>query len=189
MRKIIALEHITLDGFMAGPNGEMNWIKLDDKMFDFVHTIVEKADMALYGRVTWQMMDAYWPTAADKPNATKHDKEHSEWYNKVEKIVISNSREGTKADKIKFIGADVAEEVQKIKENGSQDILLLGSPSVVRLLMKENLIDDYWLFLNPIVLGNGLSIFAKPENKIEFKLADQNVFDCGVIGLKFTTEV
>jgi len=186
MRNIIALEHITLDGYMAGPEGEMDWIKLDDSMFDFLKTIIDEANTALYGRVTWQLMDAYWPTAAEKPNATKHDREHSEWYNKVDKIVISNSLMDRKVDKTKFIGGNIQNKIQKIKRSTGKDILLLGSPSVVRLLMESNLIDVYWLFLNPVILGKGRSIFAMSENKIELQLADQKTFSCGVIGLKFT---
>ncbi|HLG33619.1 MAG TPA: dihydrofolate reductase, partial [Bacteroidia bacterium] len=70
MRKIILSIHTTLDGFAAGVNGEMDWIKIDDEMFDFVKSFTDNADTALYGRVTWQMMDSYWPTAGDKPDAT-----------------------------------------------------------------------------------------------------------------------
>lgn len=75
MRKLIISEHTTLDGFIAGPNGEMDWIRLDDAMFDLVGQFTNEANTALYGRVTYQMMEAYWPTAAEKPNATKHDME------------------------------------------------------------------------------------------------------------------
>lgn len=76
MRKVIVLEHVTLDGFVAGPNGEMDWISLDDKMFDDVGHFTDDADTALYGRVTYQMMEGYWPTAGDQPGASNHDIKH-----------------------------------------------------------------------------------------------------------------
>ena len=85
--------HTSLDGFVAGPNGEMNWIYVDDALFDFVATMTDKADTALYGRVTYEMMQGYWPTAGDQPDASKHDKEHSAWYNKVPKIVFIKNNE------------------------------------------------------------------------------------------------
>ena len=94
--------HVSLDGFVAGPKGEMDWIKLDDEMFDLVGGFTNEADTALYGRVTWEMMDNYWPTAANKPNATKHDIEHSQWYNKVDKLVLSKTMRGKKTDKSKI---------------------------------------------------------------------------------------
>ena len=87
MRKIISFMHISLDGFVAGPNGELDWVKIDEEIFDHVGKRIRKSDAALYGRVTYQMMERYWPTAADKPTATKHDIEHSKWYSKAHKIV------------------------------------------------------------------------------------------------------
>ena len=89
MRKLIISLHTTLDGFAAGPNGEMDWINVDEEMFEYAARRTNEADTALYGRVTYQMMESYWPTAGDQPNATKHDKQHSSWYNKVTKVVLS----------------------------------------------------------------------------------------------------
>lgn len=72
MRKIISFMHITLDGFVSGPNGELNWAKVDQELFGYVGNRIKNGDTALYGRTTYQMMEGYWPTAGDKPNATKH---------------------------------------------------------------------------------------------------------------------
>ena len=73
MRKIFSFMHISLDGFVAGPNGEMDWIKVDEEIFDHVGKRISEGDTALYGRVTYQMMENYWPTAADKPGAARHN--------------------------------------------------------------------------------------------------------------------
>src|SRR5438046_2681814 len=91
MRKLVAFMHTSLDGFVAGPDGEMDWINVSDEMFEYAGKNTRKADLALYGRTTFEMMEAYWPTAAQKANATWHDIEHSKWYNKVSKIVISRT--------------------------------------------------------------------------------------------------
>src|SRR4051812_21258943 len=91
MRKIIAFMHLSLAGFAAGPNGEMDWIKVDEELFDYIGVRISEGDTALYGRKTFQMMEAYWPTAGDKPGADKHDREHSAWYKGIQKIVLSRT--------------------------------------------------------------------------------------------------
>ena len=96
MKKIIVSEHITLDGFLAAPNGEMDWIQLDKEMFDMVNEFTVTADTALYGRITYEMMEAYWPTAAGQPNATEHDINHSNWYNQSQKLVLSKTIKNNK---------------------------------------------------------------------------------------------
>lgn len=85
MANITASLHISLDGFVAGPGGEMDWINFDDEMFDFAGSLTGNAGAALYGRKTFDMMDAYWPAAGNQLNATKHDKEHSAWYKQCTK--------------------------------------------------------------------------------------------------------
>src|SRR5258708_39874849 len=91
MRKIVLLMHTSLDGFVAGPNGEMVWINVDAEIFDYAGQRTNEADKALYGRVTYQMMESYSPTAADQPGATKHDIEHSHWYNKAVKMALART--------------------------------------------------------------------------------------------------
>jgi dihydrofolate reductase len=185
MRKIILVLHTTLDGFVAGPNGEMDWIKLDDEMFDLVGKFTDEADTALYGRVTYQMMDSYWPTAADQPNATKHDIEHSIWYNKVEKVVLSRTMDSTGAIKTTFIGNNIPAEIEKLKKRAGKNIMIFGSPTAVHSLMEDNLIDDYWLFINPIILGQGIPLFVKTKDKIELNLVTTKVFSNGVAALNY----
>jgi len=159
MRKIIISEHVSLDGFAAGPNGEMDWIKLDDSLFDLVGTFTDKADTALYGRVTYDMMDGYWPTAGDSPGASKHDIEHAAWYNKVTKVVLSRTMKGTTKPGTIILSDDIVAQVTGLKNQAGGDILIFGSPGAAHTLMAANLIDEYWLFVNPIVLGAGMPFF------------------------------
>src|SRR5690349_12903894 len=186
MRKIILSLHTTLDGFVAGPNGEMDWIKLDDELFDLVGKFTDDADTALYGRITYQMMEGYWPTAADQPNASKHDIEHSRWYNQSQKVVVSKTMRGLEREKTTIISDDIATEIEKLKTKDGKSILIFGSPGVAHLLMERNLIDDYWLFINPIILGHGIPLFAKIKDKIELKQVSTKTFSCGVTALNYT---
>ena len=185
MRKLVLFMHTSLDGFVAGPKGEMDWIKIDDEMFDYVGGRTNEADSALYGRVTYQMMEGYWPTAGDQPNATKHDIEHSRWYKKVTKIVISRTMRGKKLVNTKIISDDVSNEIAKLKQSAGKEILIFGSPGAAHSLMQENLIDDYWLFVNPILLGRGIPLFKDIKEITELALSKTKVFASGVVCLHY----
>jgi dihydrofolate reductase len=193
MRKIISFMHISLDGFVAGPNGEMDWIKADEEIFDYVGKRISEGDTALYGRVTYQMMENYWPTAADKATATKHDIEHSKWYSKVHKVVLSKTMKDTGLTNTKIISDNLSDSINEIKQSspasgGSKDILLFGSPTATHSLMQQNLIDGYWLFVNPIILGQGIPLFIDIKDKIKLKLLTTQPFTCGVTELNYTVD-
>lgn len=188
MRRLVLFMHVSVDGFVAGPNGEMDWIHVDEEMFEIAGQQTSEADTALYGRVTYQMMDSYWPTAADKPNASKHDIEHSTWYNKVSKVVVSKTMKDTERPKTKFISENVTDEIRKLKQEPGQNMLMFGSPSVGRALMQENLIDDYWLLVNPVLLGEGIPLFTHSPNRIKLKLVSSKTFAARVVCLHYTIE-
>src|SRR5574339_169230 len=136
MRKIISFMHVSLDGFVAGPNGEMDWIKVDEEIFDYVGKRISEGDTALYGRVTYQMMENYWPTAADKPTATKHDIEHSGWYKKAHKVVLSKTLNDAELTNTTIISSNLIESIHKIKQSGSNELLLFGSPRATHALIQ-----------------------------------------------------
>ena len=129
MRKLVSFMHVSLDGFVAGPNGEMDWILVNEEIFDYAGYRTNEADTALYGRVTYDMMEAYWPTAADKPNASKHDIEHSAWYKKVEKIVLSRSMKNQKLPGTKILSENITKEINQLKQAPGTEIIMFGSPS------------------------------------------------------------
>lgn len=202
MRKIISFMHISLDGFVAGPNREMDWIKADQEIFDYVGKRISEGDTALYGRVTYQMMENYWPTAADKPKATKHDIEHSKWYTKVHKVVLSKTMKDAGLHtgqagltNTKIISDNLSDRINEIKQSrpasggsASEDILLFGSPTATHSLIQLNLIDGYWLFVNPIILGQGIPLFVDIKDKINLKLLTTRQFTCGVTELNYIVD-
>lgn len=180
--------HVSLDGFVAGPNGELDWVKVDEEIFDFVGKRISEGDTALYGRVTYQMMEAYWPTAADKPNASKHDIEHSEWYSKVHKIVLSKTLDESALANTKIISDNLSNQINEIKQQSGEDILLFGSPTATHSLMQQDLIDGYWLFVNPIILGQGIPLFEGIKNKTKLKLLSTKPFASGVTELNYIVD-
>ena len=189
MRKIISFMHISLDGFVAGLNGEIEWVKVDEEIFDYVGKRISKCDTALYGRVTYQMMESYWPTAGDNPAATKHDIEHSKWYSKVHKVVLSKTMINTGLTNTTIISDNLPDRINEIKQQAGEDILLFGSPIATHSLIQQNLIDGYWLFVNPIILGQGIPLFIDIKDKIKLKiLPTTRQFTCGVTELNYTVD-
>ena len=188
MRKIISFMHISLDGFVAGPNGEMNWIKVDEEIFDHVGKRISEGDTALYGRLTYQMMESYWPTAGNEPTASKHDIEHSKWYKNVHKVVLSRTMEDIGLTNTTIISENLSHKINEIKQQGDKDILLFGSPTATHSLIQQNLIDGYWLFVNPIILGQGIPLFVDIKDKIKLNLLTTRQFNCGVTELNYTVD-
>jgi len=191
MRKIISFMHVSLDGFVAGLNGEMDWINVNEEIFDHVGKRIGETDTALYGRITYEMMESYWPTAADGPDASKHDIEHSEWYKKVQKVVLSKTMKDANPTTAKIISDDLSNSINEIKQSpddASEDILLFGSPTATHSLMQLNLIDGYWLFVNPIILGQGIPLFANIKHKTKLKLLTTKQFSCGVTELNYIVD-
>ncbi|MBK8565346.1 MAG: dihydrofolate reductase family protein [Saprospiraceae bacterium] len=185
MKKLAWSMHMSLDGFAAGPNGEMDWIRFDDDIFDYAGHRTAESDTALYGRVTWEIMQAYWPTAGEKPNASKHDVEHSTWYNQVQKIVVSGSRNDESLPLTSFISGDLATRIRQLKQGAGSGIVMFGSPSVGRQLLQEGLVDDLWLFVSPVLLGQGIRMFPDMQALQNFELLENTAFGCGVVCLHY----
>jgi dihydrofolate reductase len=185
MRNLIFFMHSSLDGFAAGPNGEMNWINVNEDMFDFVATMTDKADTALYGRVTYEMMQSYWPTAGDEPDASKHDKEHSVWYKNVAKVVLSRTINGEGLENTTVISDNLEDNINTIKKQDGKNILIFGSPTASHSLLGYNLIDEFWLFVNPVLLGEGIPLFKNITVLTKLNLLETKTFASGVIALHY----
>jgi dihydrofolate reductase len=185
--------HVSLDGFVAGLNGEMDWIKVDEEIFDHVGKRVNDSNAALYGRVTYQMMEDYWPTAGDKPGASKHDIEHSKWYKQVHKIVLSKTLDpdNYRSTNTTIISDHLADRINEIKQSpndGNEDILLFGSPTATHSLMRLNLINGYWLFVNPVILGEGIPLFEGIKDHVKLQLLSTRQFSSGVTELNYIVD-
>lgn len=185
MRKLLLLMHTSLDGFMAGPNGEMNWIKFDEELGEYVGKISDRADTALYGRITYGMMEGYWPTAGDQPDASAHDKAHAQWVNNALKIVVSSSLKSTNWQPTRIISKQFEDEIAALKKQPGKDILLIGSASITHALIKRNLVDEYYINVNPVILGSGIPLFPAINDRILLTLVQSKTFASGVAGLHY----
>lgn len=185
MSKVTLFVHTTLDGFAAGPNGEMDCFSVSEELFDYVKERIDAVNTALYGRVTFEMMQSYWPTAADQPDATRHDIEHAAWYKAVRKVVVSNTLRADTTDGLTVIGADLAAEVAQLRQETTGEIVMFGSPTAAHALMAQDLVDGYLLFVNPVLLGAGTPLFKRPHSLEKLRLVGSHVFDVGVVCLEY----
>jgi len=185
MGKLVLFMHTSLDMYTAGPNGEMDWIHVDSEIFEYVGKEVDKTDTALYGRITFEMMESYWPTAAEQAGASDHDRHHAAWYKTAKKVVLSRSWQGKEHPHVQIISNNINEQVTALKKSREKDILIFGSPSAVHSLLAEGLIDSIWIFVNPILLGKGIPLFKNIEETTRLKLTVSHSFSSGVVCLGY----
>jgi len=188
MRKLVLLAHTSLDGFVAGKKGELTDFDASEENLKFVCKLTEDADAALFGRISYQLLQSFWPTAGSRSRATKGEIAYSNWYNKAQKIVISKTMPKARPTNVMIVKRDIANVLCKLKEQPGKDILIFGSPAVSQLLMKLNLIDSYWIFFNPIIFGKGIPLFKDMKQKIKLKLTATRQFANGEIGLHYIVE-
>ena len=177
MRKIILDLAITLDGFIEGPNGEIDWCIMDDDMkFD---EFLESIDTIFYGRVSYDMWGNY------EAEATASDAEKQLWdaVHSKKKYVFSHSAKDD--GKATFISGDIAEKVKEIKSLPGKDIWLYGGAGLITTFIDLGLIDVYRLSVHPTVLGNGKPLFKDLKQRLNLKLADTKVFKSGVVQLVY----
>ncbi|MFT3825174.1 MAG: dihydrofolate reductase family protein [Chitinophagaceae bacterium] len=185
MRKLVLVVHLSLDGFVAGPNGELNDFPAGAENLGFVCGLTENADAALFGRVSYELLNQYWPTAADKPGASKEEIAYSCWYNKATKVIISKTMANAKIDNTIVISNDVINGVAALKQQAGKEMLIFGSPSVAQLLMRANLVDSYWIFINPVTFGKGIPLFTGAVDKKKFELLTMVRFPNGELALNY----
>jgi len=188
MRNIISLAHISLDGFMAGPGGDMAFIVFNDELADHTYPLIDSVDLAAYGRVTYELMEGYWPTAGDAPDASAHTKQHARWYKDVKKIVASRTLAASKDPNVRVVGDDIVGALRAEKQKAGGDIMIFGSPTLTRALAAAALVDEWRLTLHPVILGGGLPLFAKREERTRLELRSSKTFGTGVIAAHYATK-
>ena len=175
MKKVVLDLAVTLDGFIEGPNGEIDWCIIDDDM-DF-EGFISSIDTIFYGRVSY---DA-WGNLQPGTNASPVEQMMWKEIHSKNKFVFSGkSRQDEKAT---FISSDIANKVTEIKKQGGKDIWLYGGASLIRTFINLNLIDIYRISVHPIALGNGKPLFENLKERIELRLIKTNIFKSGVVQL------
>ncbi len=185
MRKIVSFTHVSLDGFVCGLNGELDWVNTSAEIFADVEPRLHKIGAAMYGRVTYGMMHGYWSTVPSNPDSSARDRAHAAWVTDIPKIVVSRSLEKADWNNTNLIRDQVAKEIEILKQQSGNDLMIFGSPKLTHLLAGFDLVDEYLIYLNPVVIGAGTPLFeagGKPNN---LTLLEEKRFDAGVIALRY----
>ena len=188
MRKIISLIHLSLDGFAAGPNDELDWIAYDEELEQDAHALHALTDAVIWGRRTYEGMASYWLTIPGNPASTPAELEHARWLDGATKIVVSRTLERidwNDAHNTVLIKENIAEEINTIKQQPGKDIWFLGSTMLAQTFMQLDLIDEYRININPTVLGRGKPLFAGVTREIPLKLLESKTFKSGVVALRY----
>lgn len=185
MRKLILIVHTSLDGFVSDPNGKLDGFVASDENLGFVNKIAESSDAALFGRVSYQLLESYWPGAADRPNATANEIAYSNWYNNAEKIILSKTLVSSTLKNTTVISDHIGEEILRIKQKPGKDILIFGSPSAFQTLLQLGLVDAYWVFVNPAIFGKGIPLFTGNDSTIKLRLLETRPFMNGEVAMHF----
>jgi dihydrofolate reductase len=182
MRKLIAFNHVSLDGYFVDVNGGMSWAKSDLKDAEWNAFVAENAKgggMLVFGRVTYQLMASYWPT----PIADQHDPIVAEQMNNLPKVVFSRTLDKASWKNTKLVKGDLAWEIRKMKQEPGEGLAILGSGTIISQLAQEGLIDEYQVVVNPIVLGQGRTMFEGVKEKLNLKLTKTRGFGNGNVFL------
>lgn len=187
MRKIITTTWTTLDGFIAGANGEMDWIGeiYDEAMGLYEDQVVSEADTLLLGRVTYQSFAGSWPYVPDNPNASEGEKIYARKLNAMRKIVFSRTLESVEWNNSTLRKEIVPEEIAQLKQEPGRDMLIYGSASIVQALTNHGLIDEYQVLVHPVILGGGKPLFQNIQQQVKLKLVNNKTHPSGVVVLYY----
>jgi dihydrofolate reductase len=187
MRKLVAFNAVTLDGYFTGADGDFRWAHegSDDAEFNsFVAENARGGGELMFGRVTYELMAAYWPTKM----ASKSDPIVAERMNKLPKIVFSRTLGEASWSNTRLIKGDLVSEVRKIKNSQGDGIAILGSGSIVGQLAPHGLIDEYQLVVNPVILGSGRTMFEGVKARLNLQLTSSRSFHNGKVFLCYVPE-
>ena len=179
MRKLIAAINMTLDGFC-----DHAAMIADDEIHQHYNEILSHADTLLFGRITYQLMESYWPSVVKNPTGIKPTDEFAVLIDNIAKIVFSRTLKNVDWKNTKLKKEVIKEEVLEFKQQAGKNILV-GSPSLIVALTQLDLIDEFQLAVHPIVLGSGLPLFKNVRDRVNLKLLKTKTFDCGAVTLYY----
>ena len=182
MRKLIAAINMTLDGFC-----DHTVMTADEEIHEHFNDVLRKADTLLYGRITYQLMEDYWPSLVKNPSGNKPMDDFAVLIDNISKIVFSRTLQHVDWKNTKLKKEVIKEEILELKQSrdgGNRDILV-GSPSLIVAFAQLDLIDEYQLVVHPVVSGSGLPLFKNIRDRINLTLLKTKTFGCGAVALYY----
>ncbi|MGI0043171.1 MAG: dihydrofolate reductase family protein [Nitrososphaeraceae archaeon] len=187
VRKLKLQVQMSVDGYIAGPNGEMDWLiwNWDDKLKKYVNELTKPVDTILLGRKMTNSFISYWSGVMNKPD----DPEYLFAKKMIEtpKIVFTKTLNKSEWINTEVSNGDLRAEISRIRNQQGRDIIVYGGASFDSSLIKEKLIDEFYLFINPVAVGTGMPIFKDLNDIQKFTLIESIGFDCGIVLLHYET--
>ncbi|HYX55517.1 MAG TPA: dihydrofolate reductase family protein [Nitrososphaeraceae archaeon] len=185
LRKLRLQVQMSVDGCIAGPNGEMDWMVglLDDELLKYVSKITESVDTILLGRKMTDVFISFWLDMMNKPDDPWNA--FAKRMIEIAKVVFTKTLNKSKWINTDIATGDLIEEVSKIKSQNGRDIVVYGGSSFDSSLIKEKLIDEFYLFINPVAIGNGMTIFKDLNEIQKYYLIESKVFESGIVLLRY----
>jgi dihydrofolate reductase len=186
MRKLVLFAHMSLDGFAGDVNGGLGFLTYNEELQQFADELVKTVGAPVYGKNTYHLMEGYWPTVLNDPNASGHTLAHARWVQEIPKIVFSTTLTSADWNNTTLIKDNIEEEVNKLKQQPGKDLVIFGSPGLAKSLMNLGLIDEYQLTLHPVIMGEGISLFDGNMQRSNLKLLASKTLGSGVVALHYT---
>lgn len=185
MRTLKLQVQMTVDGYIAGPNGEMDWMNFNwgDPLKDYVTALTEPVDCIVLGRKLAEGFIPHWAGVAADPNNPEFTA--GKKFTDTHKVVFTKTLEQSVWNNTTLAKGDLVEEITRLKKQAGQDIIAYGGTTFVSALIKESLIDEFHLFINPATIGNGMPIFKALDRTQSLNLIKSKAFDCGIVVLHY----
>lgn len=185
MRKFKLQMQMTVDGFVAGPNGEMDWMTLPwtEDINTYVDEIMETVDTVVLGRKLAEGFIPYWAGVAANPDDPEFTS--GKRFADTPKVVFTKTLDKPEWDNTVIAKGNLVDEITKLKNQDGKDIIAYGGATFVSALIKHGLIDEYHLFVNPTAIGNGMTIFKELDSKQDLTLVKSTLFDCRIVALNY----
>lgn len=181
MRKLGVFNLVTLDGYFAGPGGDISWHNPGAEFQELANAASTSGNTLLFGRVTYELMARYWPT----PEAIRDDPVVARGMNGSEKVVFSRTLTSADWQNTRLVKDDMPAEVRRLKEGSGKGLTILGSGSLVSQLAQAGLIDEFQILLTPVVLGRGKTMFEGVKDRFPLKLMSSRTFKNGTVLLNY----
>lgn len=181
MGKLSIFNFITLNGYYKGPNEDIGWHRHGGEESQYSEEGLAHENILMFGRRTYEMMAAFWPTPAAKDLFPKV----AEGMNKAEKIVFSRTLKKAGWNNTRVMKENIVEEIKMMKQTPGRDMTILGSGSIVTQLAEQGLIDEYQIMVDPVALGDGTPVFQGMKHKLDLKLTGTRTFKSGVVLLSY----
>ena len=187
MRKLIVSMNVTADGFMSGPDCELDWHfkSWTGEMGDALCSELAKADTILLGRVTYSAMAKYWPSKVADPSCRGEDFAFANMMNSYTKIVFSKTITSPVWNNSKLANGNPENEINRLKKKPGKDIIIYGSGRLVSSLINSGLVDEYQLWLHPVALGKGKPLFKSLHSRVYMQMVNVKTFSSGVVVLYY----